>query len=257
MNTAPFDKKNTLAAVDRVLALSSEYVRQIYLPMRNKIAEDVGFLASPGKTIIDLGGGIGFHSLVATHLGMRAISVDIWRLVSNRSDPNWQANNEFMKIAADHGVKFIDVDLLKFDPKEYLQEKIDLVMSVDNIEHLHHSPQGIYKRLIEFMEPGGKFLLGAPNAANILKRFRLLFGQNTFAKLEDWYLPEQFYEHVREPIVDDLLYIGRDLDLCDLKIIGRNWQGYLKYGDKLKYFEFILQPFPTLCSDIYLLATKS
>ncbi|MHC5062228.1 MAG: hypothetical protein ACYTFK_14320, partial [Planctomycetota bacterium] len=109
--------------------------------------------------------------------------------------------------------------------------------------------------------PDGLFLLGAPNAANLLKRFRVPLGENIFAKIEDWYMYEKFIGHVREPVVADLLYICKDLELEVLRIIGRNWIGLKRVPKGMKIVGYsldkILRLFPSLCSNIFILAAKS
>lgn len=114
--------------------------------------------------------------------------------------------------------------------------------------------------MIKSLRPGGLFLLGAPNAANLLKRFRVPFGKNIFAKIDDWYMYEKFIGHVREPVVDDLFYICKDLELEVLTIIGRNWMGLKRIPKSMKFaghlFDKMLRICPTLCANIYIIAKK-
>ena len=98
--------------------------------------------------------------------------------------------------------------------------------------------------------------MGAPNAANVLKRFRVMMGMNIFARLEDWYELKCFVGHVREPIVADLRFIGEKIGLKNIRVIGRNWLGIVRFGVWGKVVDPLLRPFPTLCSDIYMIGTK-
>ncbi len=110
------------------------------------------------------------------------------------------------------------------------------------------------------MRPEGLFLLGGPNAANLFKRAMVPLGRNIYSRLEDWYMHEHFIGHVREPVVSDFLFIAGDLDLKVLNIAGRNWLGLGKLPGPMQapagIFSKILELFPALCSDIYLLAKK-
>ena len=65
---------------------------------------------------------------------------------------------------------------------------------------------------------------------------------------------------MRYPNISDLKLISEDIELEKLKIIGRNQSLYLKTPDYthkyFKYPEIFLRNFPSLCSDIYSIATK-
>lgn len=78
--------------------------------------------------------------------------------------------------------------------------------------------------------------------------------------MQDWYEPEVFRGHVREPDVCDLKYIARDMGLVDVRIIGRNWLGY--YSERAairiatKLMDYPLRLKPSLCSDLYMTGKK-
>lgn len=78
--------------------------------------------------------------------------------------------------------------------------------------------------------------------------------------LEEWYERVKFRAHVREPDVDDLHYIARDMGLIDVEIQGRNWQGYYSPKQLIRastlLSDKILRFFPALCSDIYMVGMK-
>jgi hypothetical protein len=78
--------------------------------------------------------------------------------------------------------------------------------------------------------------------------------------MKDWYEQDRFGGHVREPDVDDLLYIVRNVGLTAAKVYGRNWIG-LRHPNRLiqigtRAVDRLLQARPSLCSDIYVLARK-
>ena len=68
-----------------------------------------------------------------------------------------------------------------------------------------------------------------------------------------------FRGHVREPDVEDLHYIARDMQLAQVEIFGRNWAGYLG-GRAVRTLTRLLDPLlqrrPSLCSDLYLVGRK-
>jgi SAM-dependent methyltransferase len=228
-----------------------------------RVVEEVSWVFKEGGTIIDLGGSNGFHASVCSSMGMKAYCVDNFKIrgMGTMDDYYFDDDLEAEKVSKELGVNFVHTDLLTWEP-EFEDESIDAVMTFDNIEHLHHSPRGTYQKLFKKVKKGGYFLIGAPNAANILKRLRILLGKNVFSPLDDWYFHPKFIGHVREPIIEDYYQIANDLGLEVVKIIGRNWLGYQKYGDqgvKAKLIagaDQLLRPFPSLCSDIYILAKK-
>jgi SAM-dependent methyltransferase len=190
---------------------------------------------------------------------MRAICVDNFKVrgLGTVDDYFYKHDLEAEDCARKLGVEFIHTDLLTWSVP-YAENSIDAVMSFDNLEHLHHSPRRTYQQLTRALREQGIFLLGGPNAANLLKRIRILFGGNVFSSLNEWYFHDKFIGHVREPVVDDFLEIAQDLNLHVEQIKGRNWLGYDKYGYNFtaRLFDNFLRSRPSLCSDIYLLATK-
>jgi hypothetical protein len=78
--------------------------------------------------------------------------------------------------------------------------------------------------------------------------------------MTDWYESEVFRGHVREPDVDDLRYIARDLRLTDVRVIGRNWLGFETRRAWVRAITAIVNRAlilaPSLCSDIYLIGHK-
>jgi hypothetical protein len=77
--------------------------------------------------------------------------------------------------------------------------------------------------------------------------------------MADWYEQEIFRGHVREPDVDDLKYIAKDMQLDNVKILGRNWVGYANKNSVVrKLTRFVDKPmrmFPNICGDIYLVGS--
>ena len=75
-----------------------------------------------------------------------------------------------------------------------------------------------------------------------------------------WYESDEFRGHVREPDVNDLLYIARDMKLKSIKIMGRNWLGYKNTNNLIRVVtpivDYVLRINPRLCSDIYLIGFK-
>jgi hypothetical protein len=103
-------------------------------------------------------------------------------------------------------------------------------------------------------------VLSVPNCVNLRKRVTVPFGAGKWSRMEHWYEPEVFRAHVREPDVEDLRYIARDLKLQNVEILGRNWLGYASAKPIIRMatnvVDRVIQFRPSLCSNIYLLGTK-
>jgi len=136
---------------------------------------------------------------------------------------------------------------------------LDIVTCIESIEHWHHSPRPVMEEVARVLRPGGLFLLAGPNAAGAHHRAKLLLGRSTWSRFDDWYYPEEFRGHVREPVLADLLRIVDELGFERRAVFGRNWLG-APHGWKrvaLAVADRLLRPFPTLCKDLYVIATKA
>jgi len=237
----------------RASALMPERMRPRLESIRPEVCFEVGLSFASGATLLDLGGRAGFHCLVAQLAGMRTICVDNF---STQYLPS-PRKLHFLKqaeIAAEHGVRFIEADIVDWDVPANLA--FDHAMTHGCIEHLTQSPRRTYRRLSERLPIAGTFVIGAPNAANLLKRFRVPAGRNIFAKLDDWYLRERFHGHVREPILSDLAFIVRDIGLHPKSLIGRNWMKRDRFGPFKDVLDRVLQLRPTLCSNLYVVGER-
>jgi SAM-dependent methyltransferase len=254
--------KEVRQVAEYVIYRLPDFWKELRTPQVPRICEEISWAFVRGGTVVDIGGSSGFHTSICACLGMKAICVDNFKIrgIGYTGDHFYEYDLIAEKLATELGVEFIHVDILDWDPP-FQEGTIDVVMSFDNIEHLHHSPRKIYRKLIRCLKSGGVFILGSPNAANLFKRVRVPLGKNIFAKLEDWYMHERFLGHVREPIVSDLLFIAKDLDLKIINIFGRNSVGINKLPRIMrlpgKMFDKSLRLFPSLCSDIYIIAIKS
>jgi SAM-dependent methyltransferase len=210
---------------------------------------------APGAgTLCDLGGGIGMFPIACAALGMRTILVDDFQ------DPvcfeHGQPTRELHKR---YGVEVLMRDLVE-EGLDLPPETIDVFTIFDSMEHWHHSPKPVFGAVMRALRPGGLFVLSGPNCANLRKRITLLFGRGKWSAMHDWYDAPRFRGHVREPDVEDLRYIARDMDLTQVRILGRNWAGW---GSRLRLIR-IITPFvdsmlrlrPSLCSDLYLIGNK-
>lgn len=207
-----------------------------------------------GASVADIGGGLGLFSVGCAALGMRSVLVDDFR------DPgNIPIVRQVLSIHRRHGVEVLERDVIA-DGLDLAPDSFDVITTFDSIEHWHHSPKAVLHGLVRALKPGGRLIVGAPNCVNLRKRLSVPFGVGKWSAMQDWYEEKAFRGHVREPDVDDLRYMANDLGLQDISVIGRNWLGYVSRVPAVRrampLIDRLLQPFPTLCSDLYLVGYK-
>ncbi len=218
-----------------------------------RIAFDVSLVREWRGTdisIADIGGGLGLFSLAFAALGARATIVD---------DFPWEHREAMFEIFEGRGVKVVDRDVIA-NGLDFPDGSLDVVTSFHFLEHVHNSPKKLFESVARALKPdGGLFVLAGPNSVNLRKRLTAPLGLYKWSGMQEWYETEVFRGHVREPDVDDLRYIVRDLGLRELGIYGRNFlgEGHSDFRGRLsRSISPILERRPSLCSDIYIVAER-
>jgi SAM-dependent methyltransferase len=201
-----------------------------------------------------VGGGVGLFSVGCAAAGFkRVVLIDDFRDEINRI-----AGDSILDLHRKRGIEVLSRDVVAQGLGA--EGPFDAVTSFDSMEHWHHSPKRLFRQIMDALRPGGLFVLGVPNCVNLRKRLTVPLGRGKWSRMADWYEPEVFRGHVREPDVDDLRYIGRDLGLENSRILGRNWLGLLSSNPLMRIATIAadrpLRLFPSLCSDIYLVGKK-
>jgi SAM-dependent methyltransferase len=207
----------------------------------------------PGR-IADVGGGVGLFSV-----GCAALGMDSWLVDDFGDEINRQQGDGPLAVHRKHGVHVVKRNVvaegLDFEP-----ESFDVITSFDSMEHWHQSPKALFAQIRRLLKPGGLFVLGVPNCVSLRKRISVPLGVGKWSDMKYWYEEPFFRGHVREPDVDDLHYIARDMKLENVRITGRNWLGYYSRFGLVRALtpaaDLPLRWFPSLCSDIYLVANK-
>jgi len=207
-----------------------------------------------GGRIVDIGSGIVPFMLICQKLGYQTVVIDDLEDATYKTD----ASSSVLKIFRESGMECITADAFT-DSLDGLED-LELVTSHDSMEHWHNSPKRMFHKFWSKMNDGAFFFLGVPNCVNLRKRITVPFGRGKWSQMTDWYEPDVFRGHVREPDVDDLRYIARDLKASSIQIMGRNWIGYRHTSRFIRtvtpVIDRTMQFFPSICSDIYLLARK-
>ena len=233
-----------------------------------RLVADSGML-EPGRHLVDIGAGLCAFGPVARQLGLEVTLVDDFAggggVVAGHEAQEQTMLNAFEQKL---GVRISRQDVL-FQPLPLPDASVDIVTCFNSLEHWHHSPKRLFREIVRVLKPRGVLLIATPNAANIRKRVYAVFGENIFDRLEWWYQDgdPQFRGHVREPIVRDLKQIMHWNGFEVFAVHGRNFIG--RYSKSLGFLpprlvtalaglaDHLLRPFPTLCSDIFVVGRKT
>lgn len=214
-------------------------------------------LSRKGKdiSVCDIGGGLALFSVVCAAVGMKVTLVDDFD-----DETNHIVGSDVLDIHRHYGVEIVSADVIS-QKLPFAPETFDAITTFDSLEHWHNSPKQLLHDVCRWLKPQGLFLVGVPNCVNLRKRITVPLGIGKWSTMENWYEVKQFRGHVREPDVDDLRYIARDMKLENVEVFGKNWLGYIsRFGfvrATTPYMDKVLQKFPQFCANIYMLGSKS
>ena len=109
-----------------------------------------------GKSVLELGCGLGFPSMVASHLGGDVLATDFHPLVK-----------EYLARNCEHSQ--VECNYQRLNWREDGLRRFDVVMGSDVLYESQH-PLDVAKALLKFVKPGGKILLSDPGR-NYLPKF--------------------------------------------------------------------------------------
>lgn len=209
-----------------------------------------------GASLYDIGGGTSLFPAAAAKLGMEVTVIDSYEDVNNIPQ-----NEAILKEVFPYfGITVIHADVVSDQSAFEAPESVDVFTCFDSMEHWHHSPRPALHSMMRALRKGGWLTVGMPNAVNLRKRLTVPLGKNNWSPLSEWYDRPRFQSHVREPRVDDLVYIAGDVGLEETVILGRNWAGYVSERPWIRtitpVLDKVLQLRPSLCSDLYLIGRK-
>jgi SAM-dependent methyltransferase len=215
-----------------------------------RILEQAGWVDG-SASVLDIGGGHGLFPALVAARGARVVVADSF------ADVDDVKRQQVAEHYASLGVETQFVDAVR-EALPFEDSTFEAATSFDAMEHFHHSPRGLFDEIRRVAKPGAKFVLGVPNAVNVRKRVAVPLGRSNWAHFEDWWCPEVFHGHVREPTVADLKRIGEYLELSDARIVGRNWLGYRGGVAKrviTRLADYPLRTRPSMCANLYLIGS--
>jgi SAM-dependent methyltransferase len=246
---------------DTVESIIRQYPEKLVagqLTQLDRFTFEVGLVldrAGKGARVCDIGGGWGTFALGCAAAGMKSVLVDDFR---DSGFFEQDVMDAMRRLYDQYGVEVVSRDVVATQI-DFPERSFDAITAFDTLEHWHASPKRLLARVAKTVRSGGIFVLATPNCVNLRKRISVPLGRGKWTAMEDWYEQEVFRGHVREPDVDDLRYIARDMGLAKYEIIGRNWMGYDAPSAMIRKLmpvvDRVLRLRPTLCSDLYLVGT--
>jgi SAM-dependent methyltransferase len=162
-----------------------------------KHVREVSDILAAGRDVVDLGGGLGINLLVLRELGHegRLVLVDRFEEydASNPMGPRERA----LPLLRAAGIEIHELDFWPECRLPLEDDAFDVACCYDVVEHLPGHPLRQLAELRRVLRPGGTLLLGAPNAAALMKRVKLLLGRHPYSGYGGW-VSDRYYEHYRE-----------------------------------------------------------
>lgn len=171
---------------------------------------------APGGRILDFGAGGADKTCALGLLGYDMHALDDFSDPWHLEGDNWK---RIIAFAAEHGVKYHRA--LPGEPWPYEPDSFDMVILDNVIEHLHDSPRGLLEAVRTLIKPGGLLFISVPNAGNLRKRIKVLFGGTNMPRYDYFYWKEGPWRgHVREYVKDDVVKLARYLNLEPIELGG-------------------------------------
>ncbi len=231
-----------------------------------QLLADHGELA-PGKHVIDLGAGLCWFDTLLRRLGPEVTLVDDYGGGGGvDKERRESALRTLERMDREFGIKVAEIDFLKH-PLPFADGSVDAITCFHSLEHWHDSPKALFAEMLRVLRPGGHAIFATPNAVNIRKRVTVLLGRNNWSPLQEYfYEPPPFRGHVREPVLRDLHQM---FEWSGFKVVASHGRNFIGRESHVLSFlprpirhaladgtQSILQFFPTLCSDLHVVAQK-
>jgi SAM-dependent methyltransferase len=86
-----------------------------------------------------------------------------------KNEVNIRCGGEIFEIHKSYGVEVVRANVVS-DALPFQPGSLDAVTCFDSMEHWHRSPKTLFSSVMTTLKPGGVFILGVPNRANLRRR---------------------------------------------------------------------------------------
>lgn len=180
--------------------------------------------------VLDIGGGLGINLLTIKNCYKK--------LNKNRRDTKGSELNFYLldkfeeynkenrmgeeksaiRLMEQERIKVIKQDFWLNPVLPYEAYFFDLVTIFNVTEHLPGHPLKIIGELKRILKPGGKIILGGPNAYSLMKRLRFLFGKHPHIPFDLW-VKDKYFSHFREYGINEHKLLLEEVGFKIIKII--------------------------------------
>lgn len=118
-------------------------------------------------------------------------------------------------------------------PEKWIEvPKSDLIIMAEVLEHLYTSPIRVYGFVNSFMNQGSRFIVGTPNAVTLVRRLKLMLGQNPYELIRT---TRDNPGHFREYTLPELKALGKEAGLDTVSAEIKNY--FKPFSAKGKLFD--------------------
>jgi len=221
------DIKKALIAISNNLSLSAretilfenfgKHILEISLILNN---------VGGNGNILDVGGGLGINLLCIKNLcrnliRKNKIELNLYLLdkFEEYTKENRMGEDSFaVKLMENEDIKVYKQDFWINPVLPFKSNFFDLVTILDVTEHLPGHPLKILSEIKRVLKPGGKVILGGPNAFSLMKRIRFLLGKHPHIPLDIW-IKEKYFSHYREYGINEHKLLLEKVGFKILKVI--------------------------------------
>jgi 2-polyprenyl-3-methyl-5-hydroxy-6-metoxy-1,4-benzoquinol methylase len=155
-------------AVDELLASQAGntwFVNEYWPENRGRVMRmiaDVTRRFPNGASLLDIGCGVGYISVLFARLGYSVTATDAWELP--------ERDQKFRQL----GVNFYYSNLNQLDPFGGEERRFDVILAGEVIEHILNCPVDLLRSAGAVARPGALLVLTTPNPATVMNSWRLL-----------------------------------------------------------------------------------
>lgn len=195
-------------------------------------------------SVLDVGGGSGNLCILLKHLlGCNVSMVDRLDEFDDEHERVMGNRQDVMNRLHAANIKFLNAD--PFMDTYFEDEKFDIILNFDVIEHLPHGVPGFISKMYHLLKHEGALIVSTPNQVHIKNRLNALLGRNTWEDFEYYITTDYFFGHIRELTYKELEFLLSKYK--NYKITGRTHQ-LNRYGKALCELS-ILKPIFKYCID--------
>ncbi len=144
-----------------------------------------------------------------------------------------------------NGFKVIGVDITQFSGDDLLDDCYDIILSLENVEHITEAPSNYMKRFIPYLKKDGLFVVSTLNMASINRIVHLLLMRPFFADPERFFSPVSFANegiHRREYMTCEMVEEMKKIGLNNFDIKYTNYSSM--FQSVSSFFQHLLSISP-------------